>query len=171
MKLDHEAFESIKELAAIQANIAEGRDTLANLEKNKESFLAVQEAELIERLQKALKESSSYVNEINKYNDELVEYRRDTDSYIKSLRYFNERVVSVSNTIETSVSNIIAHLDEQSEAISKAKKQIKLDRENIKTEREELAMKNKLMQEQEIKLKDGQETLERAITRLKQGRI
>lgn len=165
--LDHEKFEALKELADIGAQIAEGRDFLATLQKNKEAFLDERSKELSTRIQATLAESKDSILEINKFQDELVKYRKDTGTYLDSLRYFNERVLETSKAINSEVDSVIQYLEEQSEKNEETKKELSRAKDELNSERAELTMYKNRLREEEIKLKDGQGTLKRAFERLK----
>lgn len=169
--LDHEKFESIKELAAIQAKIAEGRAVLSDLESNKEAFLSKQSEELREKLKQTLIESREYIADIEKYHSELVEYRKQTDSFVQSLRYFSEFVVELSSSLGTEITDILNFVEETGGRIEEGRKEVNRGLSQVKDEKASLKVKEELFQKEKAKLKDKEETLKRAIERLKTKRV
>lgn len=169
--LEHEKFESIKELADIQAKISEGRSLLASLEEHKEEFLANRAKELSLRIKQTLSDSRDYLADINKYHDELVKYRKQTDSYVESLRYFSELVFGISKEIHRDIDGVVQYLSESEEKIKKGREEVKQGFSQVKDEQNALQIKEGTLKKEEIKLKDGQATLQRAIERLKKQKV
>lgn len=169
--LDHEKFNSLKELSEIQAKIAEGRALLASLEEHKEDFLANRAKELALRINQALHDSREYIAEINQHNDELVKYRRQCDDYIESLRYFSEFVMGISNSLRGDVEVFHRFLDDTGIKIKESREEVKRGISQVKDGQRALDIREETLRKEEKLLKDGQETLKRAIERLKQNRI
>ena len=126
-EIDQEKMKTLKEVADANVKLSEMKADMANLESEKENFFKLREDELIGKLKKTLDESQDFVNQtlsnykqVKEFNDELVSF----SNFIKeSQSQLKEFVDSFQNEAK----EIVRQLEEQDNRLEQQKRQIESD--------------------------------------------
>lgn len=160
--LDHEKFEGVKELAAIQTEIANGRAILKQLEASKDEHLVEREKEAVDRIHAALASSVALLTQIGENHDELVKYRKEVDGFVDDLRYLLEAVRSIQAVYEEKNAAEKEDLKIAQQKIDLALKNIARQRVDIDEDKEKIRADREAIVKETIKLRDERDTLDRA---------
>jgi len=164
-------MDALKALADTNIAVSRAKETLQVLEENEAKYLLEREKKVVERVGKALNDSAQLVEQTIQ-NYELV--KGFSDSVTEAGKKVSEVVESIekhSALHEARVSAWEAKCNEQDAWISEQKKVIHLGHISLNSEKEGIEKRKKLLDQIERKLVDERGTLERAIKRLKEGKI
>lgn len=164
-------MEALKALAETNTKIGEARGILSQLKAEETQYLSEREARAIEMIQEVLEDSeqtlkTAFANyeEIKKFASDAADFAlvlTDAHADFQALQQtFNSYTASWQETIK-SVENNLAEL----------KNKIKIDQIQVKEDQAAVQRAWKQIGEEKRKIRSDRETLERAITRLKEGRI
>jgi len=169
--LTKEKMDAVKALADTNIKISEARDTLAKIKALESSYLSDREKKAIEMIEKIIKDSENLLKEAKNNYEEIISLYNTvsgfssflTDSYGK----FKEMLV------EFEKKNILwtASLNAREEELSQISATIRLDKVRIKNDRESLNRKEEDLKLERRKINDDRAVIDRAITRLKEGKI
>lgn len=167
MELDHEKFEGVKELAEISIKISQGTAALAALKGGEAAYLTEREQRLVERLKQALVDSSDLIQAIGEnhsalvgYKTELVEFHSDVLSLVQGVTDCISFINDASSDLESRMEKHDKQVSSFKEATQREWVKIGGERNQMTTEREQLAKAQHL-------LNDRQAMFERTLARTK----
>jgi uncharacterized phage infection (PIP) family protein YhgE len=169
--LDQEKFDTMKALADMQTALSEGQAELLKVKEATEEYMVVREEEAEERVLKVLKESRDALDETSKNHTELSNYSRDLKAYATELKVIATDITALFKDFRGRMNTANKVMDERSKEASQILKQAKVERIQIAEDRKQLAIERRETEEGFRLLKDKRDTLDRAINRLKEGRI
>ncbi len=165
--LSQEKFNTLKELADVQTNVALCRAELLKLKETTEEYMVVREKDAEDRVIKVLKESREALDETTKNQRELSTYNRELQAYANELNKSAFDIMSLfedfGKRMKEANEDLNKGLDNVSELLTKIKIErvhVKEDRKLLQAERQEMTQANRL-------LDDRRKALERAWAELK----
>jgi hypothetical protein len=169
--LDHEKFETVKELSALGIQVAEAGGLLAKLKGQLEEFYKEREAEAQKRVQAVLDAGKSVLAEAATYFDAF-------KGYLETTRKIREDVTNMLATLSTlreqyqkAVTDFDTYVSEKTTLFSTWEKEIKEKRIALQKHEEYLNTQHVLINRETIKIADEWAAVRRAIERLKKGKI
>jgi len=165
--LSQEKFNTLKELADVQTNVALCRAELLKLKETTEEYMVVREKEAEDRVTKVLKESREALDETTNNQRELLTYNKELQAYANELKKsafdimtlfedFGRRMKEADEDLKEGQ----IHVTELLTKIKIERVQVQEDRKLLQGEREEMTQANRL-------LDDRRKALERAWAELK----
>lgn len=165
--LDKEKFDSLKELAAIQSDIASGRATLQQIKSDTEVYLAEREQETVRRIDAVLQGSVAILAEVGENQDALVKYAtevRAMDADLQAILLLFKDTVRKQEEV-TALEN--AELERKAEQLARVEIELKAKRSIIEADAAANEQDRKWISEETRLLNDRAQLLERSIKRLK----
>lgn len=170
-EVNAETFKSIKELAEIQGQIANGRAELQTLKQNHENYLAEREKDTAQRVKATLEASQEALSEAEKNRDALTSYLSAAKELVASIKELGDALNSESEHFETACGEIFAEIDRKTADIEAAKKDLISQRVHVESERKVLDAQKRAFGEEKKRIYDIRDTTNRKIERLKANRI
>ena len=169
--LDTEKFDSLKELADIQTQIASGRATLGQIKVETDAYLTEREQEVLVRIETVLKESEGALREIGsnrdalqKYGSELTLMGGDLQAILLLFKDVCAKQLEVTGLDDR-------RLERKAEELVRVQNALKAERSVIEADRAANVQDREWIAIERLKLNDERATLDRAIKRLKEGVI
>jgi paraquat-inducible protein B len=170
-EIETQKMEALNALVQANLSVSDAKNKLVKLKEEEGAYLAEREEKALARIQSVLDESSEILMKI--------------DTNYAEIKHIYQTVSSISAFLEesyTGLRGLRLLFDEKTQLweaeIAKKEKNIEELKENLKVqttfiENEKIALKNKekSLKALERKLNDERGTLERAVARLKEGRI
>jgi len=169
--LDHQKMESAKALADMNMQVSAAKALLTRLEGEEEAYLALREEKAQKRVQEVLEESKELIDQTGRNYDEVKQY---ADSLTKVAKAISSVYEELDQTLVSFYGKMEAWdkmVEKQHEELSTLKQAVKVQQVKQDNDRVSLENRAKTLETWETKLKDERGTLDRAIERLKQGRI
>jgi uncharacterized protein involved in exopolysaccharide biosynthesis len=170
-EFEKEKMDSIKALADTNVKIGEARGVLENLKKDEVVYLEEREKKAIEVVDKVLADSKEILEEATKNYQGVKDLLNSASSFADFLK---EAYISFSSLVaKFSEKSAIweEEVTRQQKEIADIKQQISNDQVRIKNDQEALQRKEASLVDEKRKIDDQRATLERAINRLREGRI
>lgn len=165
--LEKEKFDSLKELASIQSDIASGRATLQQIKSDTEAYLTEREREMIRRIDTVLQGSIAVLAEIGKNQDSLVKYAAEvhaTDSDLQAILLLFKDTVRKQEEV---TARERCELEEKAEQLARIEMELKAKRSVIDADTVANEQDRKWIAEEKRLLNDRIQLLERSIKRVK----
>jgi len=164
-------MEAIKALAETNMKISEAKNALALIKKEEVSYLEQREKEATERVSRILGESNELVKQTKGNYEDIKQFLNTVSSLALS-------VVESQETLELLIASFNeksrlweAETKKQEEEIEEIKKHMVADKAYIQAEHKNIQKQHEKIRNEQKKLDADRGTLERAIKRLKEGRI
>ncbi len=169
--LSKEHMDSVRALADTNIKIGEAKNTLIKLQEQETSYLAEREEKVLSRIQKILDDSKdllaeaqsnySKIRELNGTVSSFTEFLKGAyQAFLELLKNFRER----NDLWDNKVSEIEKGFEDIKRQIDSDKVRIKNDQDSMERAKASMALERR-------KIDDDRATLERAIKRLKEGKI
>lgn len=165
--LEKEKFDSVKELATIQSDIASGMATLAKIKSETEAYLTEREQELLKRIDTILQNSESVLREIGENQDALVRYAaevRGMDADLQAILLLFKRAVAVQEEVTAREK---AELEEKAEELVRIETELKAKRSIVDSDALANEQDRKWIADEKRLLNDRIKLFERSINRVK----
>lgn len=169
--LDKEKMEAIEAIAALNLKISETSNNLRELQEKEAEYLVLREEKAVARVTKALNDSSEMLQEINKNYESITILKNsvfDLCEYVATVKSSFDLLIARH---DESVAQHENHITEQEQKISQAREEIRIQKEVIEQEIKSIERQKEDLKKQEIKNNDERATLERAIARIKKGKV
>jgi chromosome segregation ATPase len=160
--LDHEKFNTAKEIADINIAIAEARTTLAALGASREAFLTGREQEAIARIKKVLDESKDVLDDIDRNHHELSSYRVELKHHADVLRTWHDQLLADMETLKETFARADAALEKKRASVGALVIQLRTERTQVAEDRKQLKREEQQIAEAWRQIKDRREAFERA---------
>jgi hypothetical protein len=169
--VDKQTMDSLKALADVNIKVSEARSLLSTLQAEETEYLEAREKRALGRIQKVHDESAMLIKQTgDNYEDvhtlcvsvtELAGFITEAYGKFASLKEtFDDRAVAWE-----------AHIKEKESEVAALLKLAEADRVKLANETKAVARTKVLIAQDKRKLDDERATLERAIKRLKEGRL
>lgn len=169
--LDPEKFNAMKELATISENIAKGEAVLKELKETTDAYVLEREENVKARIAEILKESYESLQKISENRDALQRYASELGSFASGLMELLKEYRALKVTLDEKAELDGKSLKEALEKIASARQQLEIQRGTIQADADANSRERAWIAEEKRKLADERATLDRAIIRLKEGRI
>lgn len=164
-------MEALRALSDVTLKISEARNTLTSLEQNKEKFLEARAFDEVARLTQVLAESQQLIDSINANYGEITELATIVRETAASLVSIHDAFFGYVQTFEKYQQERSEQLGRQRDDIHAAAQAVKVDRAKLKNEQISIEGVKRSLEDRERKLKIDREALDRAVKRLKEGKI
>jgi len=169
--LEKTKFDTLKDIADLNVKVSEARNTLLEIEKEKESFIAKREKQTVVKITKVVKESEEMLSKATNNYEQVNTLVRVVTGYTESIREAHEDLKVLVKDYSEKNTLWEKNYENQVHSLSHLEKRINDDKKALKKEFSELAKQKELLGKQRIKLEDEKETIKRSIKRLKKGKI
>lgn len=169
--LDKEKMDSIKALADTNMQISAAKGTLFQLQATETEYLEGREKKAMERIQKVVEDSHLLIKEAKENYQEIVDMSKSAAEVSKSLSSLHESFQKTLLDFEER--NVLwgKQIENQQKEIADMRKGLQIEKMNIENDRTFIEKAKASVKLEERKIKDKWAEYERAIIRLKEGRI
>lgn len=165
--LTQEKFNTLKELADVQTNVALNRAELLKLKEATEEYMVVREKEAEERVIKVLKQSREALDETTINQRELLTYNQELQAYANELKQSAFDIMALFEDFGRRMKEADEDLKEGHTHVSELLTKIKIERVQVKEDRKQLQAEREEMTQANRLLDDRRKALERAWAELK----
>lgn len=169
--VDTKQMEALKSLADTNIKIGEAKEALSKLKSTETEYLKEREEETLRVVAQVLKESAEVIALANKNFTEVQDFHKDVSSFaeylVEAQKSFSELVAAFEEHSRLRNHEAKTQLAE----IAEQKKVLKIASDSIAADRRQLDEARLKMTEDQKKIADDRATLDRAIKRLKEGKI
>lgn len=164
-------MEALQALADTNIKISEAKGALFKLQETETEYLVVREKKAMDRIEKTIADSREFVDEANKNYEEVKNFALDASSFAESLIKAQGTFHKMLEEFEER--NVIweQEIGKQQDEIAEEKKNLKAQKTVIENDRKSLSKAKAQHSMDALKLAGEWGELNRAITRLKEGRI
>lgn len=170
-EITKEHMDSLKALADTNVKIGIARSNLQKLEEEETAYLEARENKALGRIQKMFDDSKELLDGIRSNYVQVKELLNTASSFSDFLTKAYESLSALIKDFNQRGELWEAKVKEKEEEFALIKQDIKNDKVRIANDRQALDAKETLLRVEARKIQDERATLERAITRLKEGRI
>lgn len=164
-------MEALQALSHVTIQISEARETLANLEKNKEKFLEARAGDEVARINQVLADSKKLIDEIDANYGEITELativKETAASLVSVYDSFNQYV----GWWEQYRAERERAIDERQKQVESLARQVGIDRTKLSNEQASMEQVKESLRNKEKQLNDDREQLERNIKQFKERKI
>lgn len=170
-ELSKEAMDSVNLLAQTNVKIGIAKGALIKLEQEETAYLEEREKKAVGRIQKLFDDSKELLEGIKSNYQEVKQLLRDASSLSDFLVKAYEQFKALVNEFNERDAAWQAQVAQKEEEFGKIRQQIDNDKVRIKNDRDGIQKAKASLVVERRKIDDDRQTLARAITRLKEGRI
>ncbi len=169
--LDKEKMESVRALAETNIKISEARNTLSSLKSIENSYLADREAKALKIIAKVIDDSSSILKEAYANHEEIKSLSKTVSEFSSFLAEAHDkfRLLVTEFDQKNAVWNEV--MRQKEEETTRIKQEIASDRVRIKNDQDSIRRREEILRQEKRKIDDERGTIERAIKRLREGKI
>lgn len=171
IEIEQKKMEAIKTLSDLSMKISKAQESLIKIEGEKDSYFAVREKELAEKLSTLLQDSQGILNQTYSNYEEIQAFCSKVEGFALVVSKLLEDLTQAQDLFEEREEEFKNVLKIEEERISAIKNELKIKEIHLENEKVGLIHREKELTKQETKAKDLLEELKRGITRLKEGRI
>ncbi len=165
--LSQEKFNTLKELADVQTNVALNRAELLKLKETTEEYMVVREKEAEDRVIKVLKESRDALDETTINQRELSSYNRELQAYANELHKSASDIMTLFADFGKRMDIADKDIEEGNKHVSELLTKIKIERVQVREDRKQLNRERNALEKEFRLLVDRRQTLDRAWNELK----
>lgn len=170
-EFEKEKMDSIQALADTNVKIGEARGVLEKLKKDEVVYLEEREKKAIEVVDKVLSDSKEVLGEATKNYQGVKDLLNSASSFADFLKEAYTSFTDLVSKFSEKSAIWEEEVTRQQKEFADIKQQISDDQVRIKNDREALVKKEASLADDKRKIDDQRATLERAINRLREGRI
>lgn len=170
-EFEQEKMNSIKALADTNVKIGEARGVLEALKKEESVYLEQREKKAVEVVDKVLADSKEVLKEATENYQEVKDLLNSASSFADFLKEAYSSFTTLVGRFSEKSEIWEKEVARQQEEFAVIRQQISDDRVRIKNDREAIQREREVLSNEKRKIDDQRATLERAINRLKEGRI
>ena len=164
-------MEALSALASVSMQISEARNVLFELQSTETEYLVSREKKAVKQIEKIVSESSGLFNEAQKNYALVNDFAKEVTECATKL---NELYADFTNLVakkEQKLALIEDSIKNQMEVLENTKKAMRVEMEGVAGQKNVIEKMKKAIDVENKKLTDQRGTLDRAIKRLKEGRI
>lgn len=170
-ELEKEKMDSVRALAETNMQISEAKTLLFKMREEEKAYIASRSNKALTEIQKIFDESSELVQGIRSNYKEVNDVTKEASILTTSLLEARENLTILIKDFEEHSKHWEKQVKEREKVFEDIKKDIKKDQVTIANDKKSIEKQKTLLKEEQRKIEDQRATLERAIERLKQGRI
>lgn len=164
-------MEALQALAKVNLLVSDTRSLLSKLQETETEYLVSREKKVIDRIQAVFDSSQALIEQTNKNYDLITDFAKSVEIGAKFLEKVVESFEKLTNSFEEKQKLWERDIKNQEETITGLAKGLKIESLVIEGNRKSLDERNLKLNEKETKMNDERATLDRAIIRLKQGKV
>lgn len=169
--ISKEHMDALRVLADTNVEISKAKELLSGLKKTESEYLTEREGKAIERIAQVLEDSRVLVAETAKNYAEAHSLSMEVSGFAKFLCEAHKDLDRLFTTFKEKQDAWDVEVSQQEAVIALIKREVETDKVTIANDKKGIENANKKLANDRRKLEDERGTLERAINRLKQGRI
>lgn len=170
-ELDKLKMQTMNEIAESNVLIGNMKAELVKLEEDRENFFKLRSDELVERLEKALDDSHEIVDKTISNYTLVQEFYQILTSYSVFIKESQTQLEEDANEFNLSAQKVVDKLNAREAQIDSDRKQIDAQLSFVKGEIDRMEIEKRQLTDDQRILRDGRESLKRAIERLKNQRV
>lgn len=171
LELEKSKMESIKALADVNMKISEAQNLLFKLQEDETAYLVLRETKAVGQIKQVVEESQAMLKEADLNHGQIKELLTEVSQFVDKLLKIQENFHQLFAEFEERNVEWEKDISRQQEEIAEIRKNQKVQQVQIESEFKNIVAANKNLADGQKKLNSERGTLERAIQRLKQGRI
>lgn len=169
--LEKESMDAVKALAKTNVEISNAKAALEGIKKLETEYLSEREEKVIERVEKVLEESAEILAQATQNYNEVHDLCNLASSFATFLIELQDKLLVLDDSFNVKATLWEKDIKSQEEAILELKKNLKADSTRIENDKKSLIQREKSVRTAEKKVADQWKEIDRAIKRLKEGRI
>lgn len=169
--LDTEKMDAMKALADTNIKVSEAKEALMKLKSLETTYLSGREKETKELVDKVVKDSEALLREAKGNYEEVKQLYNTVSEFVTFLTETYEKLEGFLEKVSEHDRVYRTDLKAKGESINQLLQEIRNDKIRIKNDQESLNRKSILLRDAQRKLDLDRATLDRAINRLKEGKI
>ena len=166
-----EQMDSLKALSEINLKISEAKNTLFALQEDETEYLVARERKAMDRIQKVVDESTELVKEADQNHTQIKQLFVEVSAFAEKLIKTQQDFRGLITEFEQRNVEWEKDIGRQQDEIEEIRKKQKIEKVQIENDLQNISQARKKLTEDQKKLDSERGTLERAIKRLKEGRI
>lgn len=169
--LEKNKIEALSALSSLNMRVSEAHNALSKLKDEEKAYIAEREGRFMERIAQILEESEDVLKEAGKNYDEVKSLVQIATDFTQFIVESVEEIASARIVFEEKTKQFDKSVEKRENEIEELRKAIKLDRTQIENDKKTLENNRELLKREKKKVQDERAVIERAIIRLKEGRI
>jgi len=169
--INSEKMEALESLAKTNVAVSDARTILTKLKEEESAFLNKREEKALAQVKKIHNESEEVLREAFSNYEEIKKFGSSVADVLAFLLEAQNDFQALQTKFEEYTNVWKKNIDDAEKQLNNIKKQLKTDQTQLKNDQTALEKAQLRITEDKIKLVDERETLDRAITRLKEGKI
>lgn len=169
--ISKEHMDALKALTDLNLKVSEARAELSEIENTKTEYIVEREKEAVERIEASLNASKDILRETRENYGLVSDFCNTMTGFADFLKEAHARFDEAVASFDESKVIFEAEMSRQENEIAETKKIIATERVKIANDKKSIENSKKTLEKTARKLEDERGTLERAIKRLKLGRI
>ncbi len=171
MELDAEKFKTVEELAALGVKVAGAGALLIKLKSETEEYLKEREAMADDRVKAVLEAAKGLLKEAEGYQATFKSYGQGTEEIRAKVAEMLTSLSALREDTDVFIELFDQHVSERTRELKEGEERLRIAQDAVKKDEEYIAVQKELITRDHAKIADGRATLERAIQRLKKGKI
>jgi len=170
-ELEKNKIEALSALSSLNMRVSEAHNALSKLKEEEKTYLAEREGRFMERIAKILEESEDVLKEAGKNYDEVKSLVQIATDFTQFIVESVEEIKEVRIAFEENTKLFDESVKRREGEIEELRKSVKLDRTQLENDKKTLESNREALKREKKKVQDERGVIERAINRLKEGRI
>lgn len=164
-------MDSVKELAATNLKISEAKNIIFKLQEDETVYLEEREKKALVRIDKVLEDSRELLDLTKGNYNEVHEFCKTISSFANFLSEAHTKFGGVLESYKERNDEWNIEIDRQNAELEEIRKNITIERSLLANEKKNIEKAREGIEKEMKKMVDERGTLDRAIIRLKEGRI
>lgn len=170
-ELTKENMDSVKELAATNIKISEAKNMLFKLQSDEASYIEEREKKTLTKIQALLDESADILRQTHENYEQVHEFCREITSFCDFLSEAHGKFGGILENFQKHSDEWDKEFDRQNAELAEIRKNIIVERGILAGEKKGIEEARKGLEKEMAKMRDERGTLDRAIKRLREGKI
>lgn len=166
-----EHMDALKALSEVNLKVSEARNLLVKLQEQETEYLVSREKKAVDAVQNVLAQSHELVEETNKNYDYLQNLSKSVSEGVRFLAEASEAFKSLAELKDEHYTLWERDIKNLESTVTSLRNGLKVGLEAIESDKRQVEAGNAKLKEDQRKLNDDRKEVERAIKRLKEGRI
>lgn len=171
IELEKEKMDSVRALAETNIQVSQAKTLLFKMKEEEKQYIAEREAVALNSIQKIFDESSEVIKSVRSNYQEVNDILKESRELTKFLTEIHNNFIKLLEEFEKAKlvwNDQVSNVENEFNSI---KKEIKIDQITIINDKKSIEKQKVLLIEEQRKINDQRGTLERAVERLKKGRL
>lgn len=166
-----EQMQALKALSDVNIKISEAHNLLQKLQEQETEYLVIRETKALDRIQKTIDDSASLIKIADENYGQIKTFTRSIGSFIDHLTKLTDEYNQLIAEFEARNTKWEQGIGKQQDEIDWQIRHLKVQQVTIENDRKSLELERSKLVEAQKKLHSDRGTLDRAIKRLKEGKI